>query len=215
MVSPNNDQMREITFKFSQPNLDSSVLNTSQSSHVGVMTKQQREIMQHTYKLQINENGEYNLVFDPKQYVDKKLKEEDVINLKQLFDLFDSDGSQTLSPSDLKDMLAGFEYYCNKNTIYQMISNFDGTESGSLTFDDFIRIFKKEPETRTRWVKEIFREYSKTEKNYIVFEDLKRINKDLAEDCDDQALRAMIAKFDSDNDGKLSFSDFQKAMLLQ
>ncbi len=88
--------------------------------------------------------------------MDKKLKEEDVINLKTLFDMFDN-GSQTLTPSDLKDMLAEFDYYCNKHTFYQMISNFDGTESGSLTFDDFINIFKKEPEMRTRSVKEIFR----------------------------------------------------------
>ena len=97
--------------------------------------------MQSTYKLEQNEKGDYNLVFDPIQYINKKLKEEDVINLKRLFDLYDRDGSQTISPSDLKDLLAGFDYFCNKQTIYQMISNYDTTESGSLTFNDFISIF--------------------------------------------------------------------------
>ena len=106
-----------------------------------VMTRQQKATITKTYRLEENANGELNLVFDPRQYVCKKLNEADILEIKKLFHYFDDDGNQTLSPIDIQNMLHAFELFPDKETLYAIVSRFDQTESGTLTFDDFIKIF--------------------------------------------------------------------------
>jgi hypothetical protein len=68
-------------------------------------------------------------IFNPKKYVTKDLKvafikahlyikENDILQLKQVFDLYDSEMAGMLSPNDLKCLLCDNGFRATKETLY-------------------------------------------------------------------------------------------------
>lgn len=53
-----------------------------------------------TSKKQLSESAIYD--FDPSEFARPGLSEEDVIKIKEIFDIFDYDKSGTISPEELK-----------------------------------------------------------------------------------------------------------------
>lgn len=50
---------------------------------------------------------------------------DDVIDLKEVFDTYDSTGMGVLLPNDLKLLLNQNDFQPNKNTIYEIMAEFD------------------------------------------------------------------------------------------
>lgn len=63
--------------------------------------------------------------FEPQIYVTGHLKIEDVIDLKEVFDTYDSTGMGVLLPNDLTLLLTQNGFNPNKKTVYEIIAEFD------------------------------------------------------------------------------------------
>lgn len=59
----------------------------------------------------------------------------------------------------------------------------------------------------------IFKKYDRANKGHIDLNDLKEINRHLKENVDDEVLKLMMEKVDSNRDGKISFEDFYSVMV--
>lgn len=60
--------------------------------------------------------------FEPQLYVTGQLKIEDVIDLKEVFDTYDSTGMGVLLPNDLTLLLNQNDFNPNKKTVYEIIA---------------------------------------------------------------------------------------------
>lgn len=73
-------------------------------------------------------------LFEPQYYVTAELAIEDIIDLKEVFDTYDSTRMGVLLPSDLNLLLSQNDFKPSKNTLYEIIAEFDNEGSGGLSF---------------------------------------------------------------------------------
>jgi centrin-1 len=59
--------------------------------------------------------------FNAKRYERPGLTEDEIEEIKEAFDLFDSDGSGTIDPKELKSAMQSLGFEAKNQTIYQMI----------------------------------------------------------------------------------------------
>lgn len=59
----------------------------------------------------------------------------------------------------------------------------------------------------------IFKKYDRDNKNYLTLDDFKEINGHVKENLDEETLRMMLQKADSNKDEKVSFQDFYSVMI--
>ena len=84
-------------------------------------------------------------LFEPQYYVTGQLKVDDVIDLKEVFDTYDSTGMGVLLPNDLNLLLNQNGYTPNKNTVYELIAEYDSDGSGGIGFGQFLQAIAAKP----------------------------------------------------------------------
>ena len=79
--------------------------------------------------------------FDPKSYTIPGLTEKDIIEIKDVFDQIDLDGTGYLSPVELRAALYKYgNLNAHKNTVYHLLTEYDNDMLGELSFRDFLKI---------------------------------------------------------------------------
>jgi centrin-1 len=73
-----------------------------------------------------------------KTYERPGLSEEEVEEIREAFNLFDTDGSGTIDPKELKAAMQSLGFEAKNQTIYQMIGDIDKDGSGSIDFEEFL-----------------------------------------------------------------------------
>lgn len=153
--------------------------------------------------------------FEPKLYVTAQLTIDDVIDLKEVFDTYDSTGMGVLLPNDLILLLTQNGFNPNKKTVYEIIAEFDAQEAGGISFGEFMQAMGTKPylnETKKE-IATVFKKYDRTNKGYIDMNDMREINRHIKENLDEETMRLMLEKADSNNDGRISFEDFYSVMV--
>ena len=149
--------------------------------------------------------------FNPKNYEKNGLTEDEVIEIKEAFDLFDSDHSGTIDTEELKQALSNLGIDAKNQTLQNMMNDIDKNQSGTIDFNEFIELMtakfsdKDIPED-LRKVFDLFIGDDTADK--IEFKHLKRVAKELGENISDEELNEMIVRADTDRDGKVSFEEF-------
>jgi centrin-1 len=152
--------------------------------------------------------------FNPKDYERPGLSEEDIEDIKEAFDLFDTDKSGTVEPRELKCAMESLGFEAKNATLFYVVSELDKDGSGSIDFDEFVDMMASkisESETRDE-IQQIFKLFDVDKTGYINIKNLKKISKDLGETVSDDDLLELIRKGDSDGDGRVSFDDFYNIM---
>ena len=153
-------------------------------------------------------------VFNPKQYERPGLTEDEIEEIKEAFDLFDSDGSGTIDPSELKSAMQSLGFEAKNQTIYQMISDLDKDGSGAIDFDEFLDMMtaRMSDKDTKEDINKVFRLFDDDKTGYISIKNLRRVAKELGETMTDEELMEMIERADSDGDGQVSQEDFYNIM---
>ena len=180
--------------------------------------KDLKAFMESYNRIDIDSNTQL-LEFNAKQYVSPLLNEQDIMQLKEVFDTFDYNGNGILSPNDLKNALISYGYMVNKETVYDIIAEYDEDESGGLSFKEFLRMItnsltnnpKKSMKEKNE-IERVFRKYDPKNKGYIDLDCLKRMIAEFEEEVSDSDLKDIIKKIDSNQDGKISYDDFYRVM---
>ncbi len=140
---------------------------------------------------------------------------EDINDLKDVFDYYDSTQMGVLLPNDIKLFLQDNGFEPNKKTVYEIVAEFDVDETGGMSFKDFMKAMASKPianETRKE-IATIFKKYDRTGKGHIDLNDLRDINRHVKENLDEETLLMMLKHAAPTNSDKISFEDFYKVMV--
>ena len=138
------------------------------------------------------------------------LTEDEIEEIREAFNLFDTDGSGTIDPKELKAAMEslGFE---NKNpTIYQMIADLDTNDNTrGINFEQFLdaittRLGNRETK---EGIYRIFQLFDDDNSNSINIHNLRRVSKELGETMGMDELKEMLERAAS-NGEEISFEDF-------
>lgn len=78
--------------------------------------------------------------FNPDDYVTMTLAREEVIEIKQAFDIFDGDGSGMIDPAELKEAFINLGFSGENKFVYQILAELDEDQSGGIDFPEFLRL---------------------------------------------------------------------------
>lgn len=143
-----------------------------------------------------------------------ELTEEQRQEIREAFDLFDTDGSGTIDAKELKVAMRALGFEPKKEEIRKMIAEIDKDGSGTVNFDEFLDMMTVkmgERDSREEILK-AFRLFDDDETGKISFRNLKRVAKELGETMTDEELQEMIDEADRDGDGEVSQDEFLRIM---
>ena len=142
------------------------------------------------------------------------LSEEEIEEIREAFNLFDTDGSGTIDPKELKAAMQSLGFEAKNQTIYQMIGDIDKDGSGSIDFDTFLDMMtaKMSDKDSREDIMKVFNLFDDDQSGKISLRNLKRVAKELGETMTDAELLEMIERADNDQDGEINFEEFYAIM---
>eukprot|EP00574_Skeletonema_japonicum_P006797 CAMPEP_0201717070 /NCGR_PEP_ID=MMETSP0593-20130828/2907_1 /ASSEMBLY_ACC=CAM_ASM_000672 /TAXON_ID=267983 /ORGANISM="Skeletonema japonicum, Strain CCMP2506" /LENGTH=160 /DNA_ID=CAMNT_0048207037 /DNA_START=77 /DNA_END=559 /DNA_ORIENTATION=- len=142
------------------------------------------------------------------------LSGDEVEELRQAFDLFDTDGGGTIDPKELRAAMRSLGLETKNQTVYQMIQDIDKDAKGEIDFDEFLDLMtsKLAGSDTEEDVQKIFNLFDDDETGFITLHNLKRVASELGERMDDAELLEMIERADLDQDGQISPKEFYRIM---
>merc|ERR1719230_848580 len=135
-----------------------------------------------------------------------ELTEQQRAEIRQAFDLFDTEGQGVIDASALKVVLRALGFEPRKEEVKKMISTVDKTGSGVIDFNEFLELLLSkmgERDTREDAMR-AFRQFDLDHQQKISFENLKQVSRELGENMTDEEIMEMINAADVDKDGMIN-----------
>lgn len=143
------------------------------------------------------------------------LSEEQKQEIKEAFDLFDSDKKKKLDYHEVKVALRalGFDE-TTKAHVGELMRDYDRQSTGFVEFEDFQELMtaKYGAETPENLSRKAFKMFDDRGDGLVDLKSLRKVARELGEKLSDDELSAMIEEFDSDRDGAINEEDFFKIM---
>ena len=152
--------------------------------------------------------------FDPSEYLRPGFNEDDILEMKQAFDLLDTDKSGGIDPTELKSVIEEYGLDAKNSTMFQMVSDLDTDGSGTIDFNEFLDMIsgRTADENSMEEVRKVFNIFDSDKIGHITLKNLKNLTKEIGEIMSDETLSNLIKKGDSNSDGLVSFEDFYYIM---
>ena len=128
---------------------------------------------------------------------------EQLEEVREAFNLFDTDGSGSIEVKELKAAMRALGFQVKKAEIRKMVADVDKDENGSIEFDEFVDMMTSRMANRDskEEVMKVFRLFTDEGSDYITFRNLKRVVTELNEGLSDDEMMEMIDEADRNNDG--------------
>lgn len=152
--------------------------------------------------------------FDAKKFERPGLSADEVEEIKEAFDLFDTDGTGEINVSELTTAMKTLGFDTKNQVIYKMIEEMDTEGDGVISFDEFLDMMTariSDKNTRDD-IERVFKLFDSNRNGYISLDDMKRVAKELGEDISDKELQEIIQRADLDSDNQLTLEDFYQVM---
>nr|CCA23977.1 calciumdependent protein 4 putative [Albugo laibachii Nc14] len=151
---------------------------------------------------------------EKKIYERPGITQDEVEEIREAFNLFDTDGSGTIDPKELKTAMQSLGFEAKNQIIYQMIADIDKDGSGSIDFDEFLDMMTaKMSDKNTREdIQKVFALFDDDQTGKISLRNLKRVARELGETMSDAELLEMIERADTDQDGEIKPDEFYAIM---
>ncbi|XP_040197963.1 centrin-3 isoform X1 [Aquarana catesbeiana] len=144
----------------------------------------------------------------------RELTEEQKQEIKDAFDLFDTDKDKAIDYHELKVAMRALGFDVKKADVLRILKDYDGEATGKITFDDFNEvvtdlILERDPQEE---MLKAFKLFDDDDSGKINLRNLRRVSRELGENMTDEELRAMIDEFDKDGDGEINIEEFISIM---
>ena len=145
------------------------------------------------------------------------LSNDEVDEIRQAFDLFDTNGTGKIDPKELKAAMQSLGFDTKNPTIYTLIADLDTPEAaknGGVNFDDFVgsinnKLGDKESKEGIHRIFELF--IDDPNSDTITLSSLKKIAQELGENMSAEELKDMLERA-SANGTELTFDEFYEIM---
>ena len=142
------------------------------------------------------------------------LSEEQKLEIKEAFDLFDTDRTGSIDYHELKVAMRALGFDVKKPEVTSIMREYDRKDSGKIEFVDFLEVMTQKIADRdpNEEIYKAFQLFDDDGTGYISLKNLRRVARELGEHLSDEELRAMIDEFDRDRDGQISQTEFLNIM---
>ncbi len=145
------------------------------------------------------------------------LSQDEIDEIRQAFDLFDTNQTGKIDPKELKAAMQSLGFDTKNPTIFQMISELDTPDSqkkGGIDFDTFVeainnKLGDKETKEGIRRIFNLF--IDDPQQETITLSSLRRIARELGEQMSNDELKDMLERASS-NGTELTFDEFYDIM---
>eukprot|EP01017_Pseudomicrothorax_dubius_P027579 TRINITY_DN3197_c0_g2_i5.p1 TRINITY_DN3197_c0_g2~~TRINITY_DN3197_c0_g2_i5.p1 ORF type:complete len:171 (+),score=48.16 TRINITY_DN3197_c0_g2_i5:65-577(+) len=143
-----------------------------------------------------------------------ELTEEQRQEIKEAFDLFDTEKVGSIDYHELKVTMRALGFDVRKSEVLKIISEYDRDETGRVEYGDFVEIMTRKYAERdpTEEILRAFRLFDDDQSGKISLKNLRRVARELGENLSDEELQAMIDEFDKDHDGQINEEEFLAIM---
>ncbi|XP_041042187.1 centrin-3 isoform X2 [Carcharodon carcharias] len=140
----------------------------------------------------------------PKRKKRRELTEEQKQEIKEAFDLFDTDKDKAIDYHELKVAMRALGFDVKKADVLKILRDYDRNGTGKISFEDFNEvvtdwILDRDPQEE---MLKAFKLFDDDDSGKINLRNLRRVARELGENMTDDELRAMIDEFDKDGDGE-------------
>ncbi|KAI3459435.1 hypothetical protein Pfo_016098 [Paulownia fortunei] len=142
------------------------------------------------------------------------LNEEQIVEFKEAFSLFDKDGDGCITIEELATVIRSLDQNPTEEELQDMINEVDSDGNGTIEFAEFLNLMaKKMKETDAEEeLKEAFKVFDKDQNGYISANELRHVMINLGEKLTDEEVEQMISEADLDGDGQVNYDEFVKMM---
>ena len=127
-----------------------------------------------------------------------EISEEQLLEIKEAFDLFDMNKDKYLDFHELKVAMRALGFDMKKEQVLRLLKENDREGRHLMSYDDFQRIMAQKISERDplEEIRKAFRLFDDDGSGKINLKKLRRVAKELGEDIEDQELASMIDEFD-------------------
>jgi len=143
-----------------------------------------------------------------------ELTEEQKQEIREAFDLFDTDKSGSIDYHELKVAIRALGFDVKKEEVQRIMAEVDHEGSGQIEFPEFLSIMTEKISSRDPddEIKKAFQIFDGDGSGAISLKNMRRVAKELGENMTDDELQAMIDEFDRDQDGQINEAEFFSIM---
>ena len=147
----------------------------------------------------------------PKQELSEEQKEE----IKEAFDLFDTDKNQTIDAHEMKVAMRALGFDVTRDEILRLMDEMDRGSTGQISYNDFLQIMTQKMAERDprEEMNKAFNLFDHDGKGFITLPKLRKVAREIGESMTDDELQAMIDEFDRDQDKAISREEFIAIMI--
>ncbi|XP_060606890.1 calmodulin-beta-like [Ruditapes philippinarum] len=143
------------------------------------------------------------------------LTDQEYIEYKEAFNLFDKDESGTITTEELGKVMRSLAQNPTDQELRDMINEVDVDGNGEIDFSEFVEMMSKrahnhpDPEADLR---EAFKVFDKDGDGFICAKELRVVMTSLGEKLTDKEVDDMLKEADINGDGKIDFDEFAAMM---
>ncbi|XP_022849765.1 calmodulin-like protein 8 isoform X1 [Olea europaea var. sylvestris] len=159
------------------------------------------------------------------------LSEEQIVEFKEAFSLFDKDGDGCITIEELATVIRSFDLNPTEKELEEIINEVDSDGNGTIEFAEFLnlmanqikikyvhicikskRAFFYQEDDAEEELKEAFKVFDKDQNGYISANELRHVMINLGEKLTDEEVDQMIREADQDGDGQVNYDEFVQMM---
>merc|ERR1712127_105038 len=135
--------------------------------------------------------------------------------LREAFDLFDTDGSGAVDATELHTAMKALGFEPKKEEIAKMVKEMDKDGDATVDFEEFCVMMAEKMNQKDGKEEMLkgFKLFDDDNTGKISFKNFKRVAKELGESLSDAELKEIIAEADTDTDGEINEAEFLAVMV--
>merc|ERR1711918_44649 len=144
----------------------------------------------------------------------KNLTDEQKQELREAFDLFDTDGSGAVDFSELHTAMKALGFEPKKEEIAKMVKEMDKDGDATVDLEEFFKMMAEkmnQKDGKEEMLKGM-KIFDDDGTGKVSFKNFQRVAKELGETLSDVDLKAIIADADTDGDGEINEAEFLSVM---
>ena len=146
--------------------------------------------------------------------IKNELTEEQKQEIKEAFELFDTEGIGAIDSKELKVAMRALGFEPKKEEVRRIIQDIDKNGEGFIKYEDFLEIMTQKMMERDpiEEIKKAFKLICEEGHDKITLKSLKKVARELGENMSEDELSEMIEEADKDQDGEIGEEDFIRIM---
>ena len=165
----------------------------------------------------VKKNNGIKQDFRVRDFLKDGLNEDQVMEIKEAFDLIDADKSGEIDTEELKDFISNLGIGAHNETFMRMMEDLDADGSGQIDFGEFLEMMTSKMSDRDSRedLYKCFKLFAGEDNDFddkITVKHLKKVARQLNENMSEEELQEMIARADLNKDQGVDFEEFYEIM---